>query len=110
MLTHSRDDAAAVATVVGFPVVAKLISPKLLHQSDANAVRLRLATLEAVHQAFDDLIAGAHQLGLDDAVEGVLIQPMVAVELDLNPVIVLPDGSGCRIIDARIRVGRRRRR
>jgi acetyl coenzyme A synthetase (ADP forming)-like protein len=27
------------------------------------------------------------------------------LELDLNPVIVMPDGQGCRIVDARIRVG-----
>jgi hypothetical protein len=26
------------------------------------------------------------------------------VELDLNPVIALPDGHGCRIVDARARV------
>ena len=26
------------------------------------------------------------------------------VELDLNPVIALPDGHGCRIVDARIKV------
>jgi acyl-CoA synthetase (NDP forming) len=26
------------------------------------------------------------------------------VELDLNPVIALPDGHGCRVVDARIRV------
>jgi acyl-CoA synthetase (NDP forming) len=30
------------------------------------------------------------------------------VELDLNPVIALPPGNGCRIVDARIRVARRR--
>jgi acyl-CoA synthetase (NDP forming) len=30
------------------------------------------------------------------------------VELDLNPVIALPPGQGCRIVDARIRVGPRR--
>jgi acyl-CoA synthetase (NDP forming) len=28
------------------------------------------------------------------------------LELDLNPVIVLPAGHGCRIVDARIKVGR----
>ena len=31
------------------------------------------------------------------------------LELDLNPVIALPPGNGCRIVDARIRVGTRRR-
>ena len=30
------------------------------------------------------------------------------VELDLNPVIALPPGHGYRIVDARIRVARRR--
>jgi acyl-CoA synthetase (NDP forming) len=28
------------------------------------------------------------------------------LELDLNPVIALPEGHGCRIVDARIKVGR----
>ena len=26
-------------------------------------------------------------------------------ELDLNPVVALPTGAGCRVIDARIKVG-----
>jgi acetate---CoA ligase (ADP-forming) len=30
------------------------------------------------------------------------------VELDLNPVIALSPGNGCRIVDARIRVAERR--
>jgi acetate---CoA ligase (ADP-forming) len=29
------------------------------------------------------------------------------LELDLNPLIVLDAGKGCRIVDARVRVGRR---
>jgi acyl-CoA synthetase (NDP forming) len=28
------------------------------------------------------------------------------IELDLNPVIALPAGHGCRVVDARIKVGR----
>ena len=28
------------------------------------------------------------------------------IELDLNPVFALPAGHGCRIVDARIKVGR----
>jgi hypothetical protein len=27
------------------------------------------------------------------------------LELDLNPVVVLPEGRGCAILDARLRVG-----
>jgi acetate---CoA ligase (ADP-forming) len=32
------------------------------------------------------------------------------LELDLNPVLVLPAGLGCRIVDARIKVGLAARR
>jgi hypothetical protein len=28
------------------------------------------------------------------------------VELDLNPIFAMPPGQGCRIVDARIRVGK----
>ncbi|CAN5756690.1 GNAT family N-acetyltransferase [soil metagenome] len=45
------------------------------------------------------------------ALEDVLLRVSVMVEdlphlveLDLNPVLVLPDGGGCRVLDARIRI------
>jgi len=54
-----------------------------------------------------------HAPGDTDALKDLLLRisrlaeelPEVA-ELDLNPVIALPPGTGCRIVDARIKVGR----
>lgn len=201
VVAHSADEAAALAAVFGYPVVAKLQVRRLLHKSDVGAVQVGLTTERAVRGAFRDLSAIAEQHGPIDPTEGegVVIQPMIAggvetmvgitedplfgplvafglggihvevlgdvrfriapltdrdadellrgirgykllegyrghppvdldalrelllrvarlaeevpeiAELDLNPVIALPPGNGCRIVDARIRVGPRRR-
>jgi acyl-CoA synthetase (NDP forming) len=200
VLARSADDAAALAAIFGFPVVAKLQSPKLLHKSEAGAVRVGLASERAVRSAFKELSAIAASQGITDVSEseGVVLQPMISegvetmigitddplfgslvgfglggvhvevlgdvqfrvapltdrdadellhgirgykllqgfrghqpadidalrevllriarlaeevpeiAELDLNPVIALPPGNGCRIVDARIRVAARR--
>jgi acetyl coenzyme A synthetase (ADP forming)-like protein len=200
VLARSADDAAALAEVFGFPVVAKVQSRRLLHKSDAGAVRVGLASERAVRAAFKELSAIAAANGVDGSsdCDGVVLQPMIAggvetmigitddplfgplvgfgmggvhvevlsdvqfrvapltdrdadellhgirgsrllqgyrghppadiealrelllrvarlaeevpeiAELDLNPVIALPPGSGCRIVDARIRVAARR--
>jgi acyl-CoA synthetase (NDP forming) len=195
-VAHTADDAAALGAVLGFPVVAKVLSSKVQHKTEIGGVRLNLQNEAAVRRAFNDILARARQAGVLDAVDGVLIQPMLTagvetmigvaadrlfgpligfglggihvelvgdvrfriapltdrdadelmheirgfrllegyrgqpaadigalrdvllrvsrladevpeiVELDLNPVIALPDGHGCRIVDARIKVGR----
>jgi len=77
VLTRTAEDAIAVAAVVGFPVAAKLSAPQLLHKSDADGVRLNLATPQAVRKAFNELTAGAPNRGIDP-IDGITIQPMVA--------------------------------
>ena len=195
-VAHTADDAAALGAVLGFPVVAKVLSSRVQHKTEIGGVRLNLQNEGAVRRAFNDILARAKQAGVLDGVDGVLIQPMLTggvetmigvaadrlfgpligfglggiqvellgdvrfriapltdhdvdelmheirgfrllegyrgqpaadigalrdvllrvsrladevpeiVELDLNPVIALPDGHGCRIVDARIKVGR----
>jgi acetate---CoA ligase (ADP-forming) len=192
-IARSADEAAALACVLGFPVVAKLASRGVQHKTDIGGVCLNLASDAAVRRAFAEIMAAACRAGADD-IDGVLIQamieggvetiigvaddplfgPLVAFglggihvevlgdvgfrvapltdrdadellsgirgrrlldgyrghppadlealrelllrvsrlaievpeisELDLNPVIALPPGHGCRIVDARIRV------
>ena len=195
-VAHTADDAAALAAVLGFPVVAKIMSHAVQHKTEIGGVRLNLQDESAVRRAFNDIRALAKDAGVLAAEDGVLIQPMLTggvetmigvaadrlfgpligfglggiyvellgdvrfriapltdrdadellreirgykllqgyrgqpaadidalrdvllrvsrladevpeiVELDLNPVIALPAGHGCRIVDARIKVGR----
>jgi len=193
-VVHNRDDAAASAAVLGFPVVAKVHSARIQHKTDVGGVRINLRDQEAVRAAFDELMARAAGAGVPLEEAAVLIQPMLKggvetmigitadplfgpligfglggifvelmadmrfriapltdrdadellheirglpllqgyrgqpamdmaalrdvllrvsrladevpeiAELDLNPVIALPDGHGCRVVDARIKV------
>jgi acetyl coenzyme A synthetase (ADP forming)-like protein len=193
-LCRSADEAAQAARKIGFPVVVKLASRTIVHKSDVGGVRLNLPDDAAVRAAFSDIQMRLARDNHLDAMDGVLVQPMISggvelmagvtedplfgpliafgmggvrveifrdvcfrvlpltdrdasemvrgikgfrllqgyrgdwpadigaiedlllrisrlveevpeiSELDLNPVIALPPGQGCRILDARIRV------
>jgi acetyl coenzyme A synthetase (ADP forming)-like protein len=77
-VAHSADEAAALARVIGFPVVAKLSACTIPHKSDVGAVRVNLTGDEAVRSAFTDIMRVARTLAADDQIEGVLVQSMVA--------------------------------
>ncbi len=187
-------EAATIAAGIGFPVAVKLASRTLVHKTEIGGVQLNLATEAEVRAAYDKIAARLAQDNNLEAMEGVLVQPMVSggvevmagmvqdpafgpligfglggihveilgdvrfritplteldaadlirgikgyrllqgyrghppgdvdaiqelllrlsrlvegvpeiVELDLNPIIVMPPGEGCKIVDARIRV------
>jgi acetyl coenzyme A synthetase (ADP forming)-like protein len=190
----SAEEAAAIARRIGFPVAVKLASHTLIHKTEIGGVQLNLGTEAEVRAAYDRIAARLAQDRHLEAMEGVLVQPMVTggvevmagmvqdssfgpligfglggihveilgdvrfritplteldaadlirgirgyrllqgyrghppadvgaiqelllrlsrlveevpaiVELDLNPILALPPGEGCRIVDARIRV------
>jgi acetyl coenzyme A synthetase (ADP forming)-like protein len=82
-LAHTADEAAALARVIGFPVVAKLAARTVQHKTDAGLVRLNLATDEDVRHAFDAIMSGAHKLAADTDIEGVCIQSMITGGIEL---------------------------
>ena len=73
-VVESAEDAAAAATEMGFPVVAKLCGDAIAHKTERGLVRLRLADAEAVRSAAAELLAQATP---DDGDVGVLVAPMV---------------------------------
>lgn len=193
-LASSSEEAATLAAQIGFPVAVKLASHTLVHKTEVGGVHLNLMSKADVRRAYDDIAARLAQDQSLDAMQGVLVQPMITggvevmagmvqdasfgpligfglggihveilgdvrfritplteldaadlirsikgyrllqgyrghppgdvdaiqelllrlsrlveevpeiVELDLNPIMALPPGQGCRIVDARIRV------
>ena len=77
VLTHSADEAVALARIFGYPVVAKIVSANAVHKTEVGGVRLHLATDASVRSAFTELCAIAQER-LGGVFEGILIQPMVA--------------------------------
>lgn len=187
-------DAVKLAEQIGYPVAVKLASHQIVHKTEMGGVRLNLADEQEVRDAFEAIRTKLAQAQELEAMEGVLVQPMVSggvevmvgmtrdplfgpliafglggihveilgdvqfrvtpltdqdatemvrsikgyrvltgyrgqpavdlkaleeallrisqlveaspeiSELDLNPIFALPEGHGCRIVDARIRI------
>jgi acetyl coenzyme A synthetase (ADP forming)-like protein len=70
-------EAAAAARSLGFPVVVKLLSDSISHKSDVGGVRLDLRTEAEVESAGNEICATLRARGLEGAVRGFTVQPLV---------------------------------
>lgn len=76
-LATSADEAAEWAQEIGYPVVVKLASHRILHKTEIGAVRQNLGDEAAVRLAFEEIRHRLEVEGEMDAMEGVLVQPML---------------------------------
>ena len=72
----SMEDAVELADEIGYPVVMKIVSPQILHKSDAGGVALGLKNSEAVAKAYEDILKNASEYDADAHIDGVLVQKM----------------------------------
>jgi acyl-CoA synthetase (NDP forming) len=73
-------DAVATAERLGYPLVAKVISPDVLHKSDVGGVIMGLGSAAAVATAVDTLVERLRQAGA--RLDGILLQREVAGGLE----------------------------
>ena len=69
-------EVGALAERIGYPVVMKIVSPQLLHKSDAGGIKLNLADGAAVGEAFDAMMAHIRSARPDAVLEGVMVERM----------------------------------
>ena len=85
---HDPEEAAGIASRIGYPVVLKILSPDITHKSDIGGVLLNLADAEEVKAGFDKIMHNAATRKPGARTEGVTVQKMVpprdAVELILG--------------------------
>jgi 3-hydroxypropionyl-CoA synthetase (ADP-forming) len=72
-MVHSREEALATASSIGYPVVLKLVSPDVVHKTDVGAVLLGLETPDAVSSGYDTVLENARKVGTK-TIDGVLVQ------------------------------------
>jgi acetyltransferase len=84
-LAGDPDQAALVATAIGFPVALKIRSREIAHKSDVGGVALNLGGADRVRQEAGAMIERVRASRPDARLEGFHLQPMVsrpgAVEL-----------------------------
>jgi len=77
--THLAQDAAQAAELaagMGFPVVMKIVSPQILHKTDAGGVVVGVTDREAARAAYERIVANAQTHAPDADIEGVLVVKM----------------------------------
>ena len=79
-LVKSADEAEKKAREVGFPLVAKIVSPQILHKTDVNGVKVGLNSEAAVKETFNDM---HDRLSKQYNVKGVLLEKMAAPGAEL---------------------------
>ncbi|AOY59507.1 acetate--CoA ligase family protein [Desulfococcus multivorans] len=75
-LAATDAEAVAAADRIGYPVVLKIVSPQILHKSDAGGVKIGMKDAAAVRKAFNQIVEGARKYRADAEIEGVLVQKM----------------------------------
>ena len=101
-LAKSPQEAAQIASEIGYPVVLKIASPAVTHKSDIGGVLLGLRSEAELVAGYDGILGNARAHGIA-AIDGVLVCEQVAggVELALGVhrdpemgLIVMAGGGG----------------
>jgi acetyl coenzyme A synthetase (ADP forming)-like protein len=71
-------DAARLAAAIGFPVVMKIVSPQILHKTEAGGVVVGVRNATEAEQAFANIVANARRYDAGATIEGVQVQQMLA--------------------------------
>jgi acetyl-CoA synthetase (ADP-forming) len=75
-MAKSKDEAIRLSQELGFPVVLKVVSPAILHKSDAGGVKVGLRTAKQVAKAYDDIWGAVGKKHPGAVIEGVSVQKM----------------------------------
>jgi acetyl coenzyme A synthetase (ADP forming)-like protein len=62
---------------MGFPVVLKIVSPGILHKTEAGGVLVGVKSREDVSKGYDSILANAKRYKADAKIEGVQVQQML---------------------------------
>jgi acetyl coenzyme A synthetase (ADP forming)-like protein len=75
-LATNDNEACDIANTMEFPVVMKIVSPQIIHKSDAGGVKVGLNSVDEVKMAFHSIIENAKNYNPEAEITGVLVQKM----------------------------------
>src|SRR5487761_1805006 len=93
----SAIDAGTLAAGMGFPVVMKIVSPDILHKTEAGGVVVGVKTASEAETSYESILANARKYKADARIEGVQVQQMLT---EGTEVIVgsITDGSFGKLV------------
>jgi acetyl coenzyme A synthetase (ADP forming)-like protein len=82
-IVKNGEDAAHACEKMGCPVVMKIISPQIVHKSDAGGVIVGIGSRKAALSAFTKIIDGAKAYNPAADIEGVMVEQQAEPGLEL---------------------------
>ena len=82
-LASTKSEAVAISKETGFPVALKIISPDIVHKSDAGGVKLGLGNASKVGSAYSEMTASIKKKVPGARIEGVSVQKMATSGVEL---------------------------
>ena len=78
LVAHSEDEALAISERIGFPVALKIVSPDVVHKTDAGGVKLNLLRAPEVRRAYREIVETFKY----QHIEGVAVQRMAKAGIE----------------------------
>src|SRR5690242_19695893 len=76
-VAKSAAEAGKLAGGMGFPVVMKIVSPDILHKTEAGGVVVGVKTAEDAQKTYDTILVNAKKYKADAKIEGIQVQQML---------------------------------
>jgi 4-hydroxybutyrate---CoA ligase (ADP-forming) len=77
ILCTTEQEGIDAASHIGYPLVMKIVSPDIIHKSDAGGVKVGVKTDDELKSAFRTITENALKYKSDAKIKGVLVQEMV---------------------------------
>ena len=77
ILCTTEQEGIDAARKIGYPLVMKIVSPDIIHKSDAGGVKVGVKTDDELKSAFRTITENALKYKSDVKIKGVLVQEMV---------------------------------
>jgi acetyl coenzyme A synthetase (ADP forming)-like protein len=83
MVARTADEAERAADAAGYPVVMKVISPDIVHKSDAGGVITGIDTADRVREAFGTITKNAQAFRPGAVIDGIMVEQQLPPGLEL---------------------------
>ncbi len=75
-LATSEEEAVLLGNKIGYPTVMKIVSPDILHKSDAGGVKVNIKSDAEAREAYNTILKNAKAYKADADIHGIAVQEM----------------------------------
>ena len=76
VLAKREDEAVKLCEQIGYPIVMKIVSPDILHKSDASGVKVNIKSEADARDAYNTILKNSKSYKADADIHGVAVQEM----------------------------------